>query len=85
MLPDQGVRAGHKGEFAAAAHSSTRTAAPLTADQERVLRRLEERACAADLRGVVVFELVGREVAAAVQTSMPGKAARLYWTLSIAY
>ena len=69
----------------AAARADTRTAANPTADQIRVLEILEQLAGAADWRGVAAQERAARAVAAAVRTSMPGKASFVYCILGIAY
>ena len=69
----------------AAARADTRTAAKPTADQMRVLKRLEQLAGAADWRGVAAQEGAARALAAAVQTSMPGCASWVYCILGNAY
>ena len=74
-------KAGHKGECVAAARADTRTAAKPTAEQMRVLKMLGQLEGAADWRGVAAQERAAREVAAAVRTSMPSKAAWVYCIL----
>ena len=78
-------KAGHKGECVAAARADTRTAAKPTAEQMRVGKMLLQLAGAADWRGVAAQERAARAVAAAVRTSMPGKASFVYSILGIAY
>ena len=77
-------RAGHKGECVVAARADTRMAAKPTADQMRVLK-LMQLAGAADWWGVAAQERAARAVAAAVRTSMPNTAAKVYRILGIAY
>jgi hypothetical protein len=77
-------KAGHKGECAAAAQAGARTAAKLTACQMRVFEILEQLAHASDWRGLVAQQRASRVVAAAKQTSMPGKAAWVYYMLGAA-
>ena len=66
----------------------TRTAVKPTADQMRVLGILEQLkllAGAADWRDVAAQKREAREVAAALRTSMPSKAAGVYCILGNAY
>ena len=79
-------KAGHKRECAAATGTLRgNIVAKPTADQMRVMEKLEQLAEAADWRCVAAQELTARAVAAALRTSMPGIASFVYCTLGSTY